>query len=271
MDTLLESLRRKFHNALGCHELLAASEQEARLLSDVGLPGVQVLSAMRDVTPTLQPWEKRSALLFVGDLSGETPDLDGLCWFVDEVLPLIEAELGHETQVTVVSELSPWVTLGRIAENSRVVLTGPVFKLTPLYDSHRVMVAPARFSVGIPYKVYEAASFGVPVVTTSLLSEQMGWSDDSELLAADADDAPGFAARVVALYRSEVLWERVRQAAMARLRRDNGRDAYAQRIRAVLPSHHPKDHGGAPLTPHGPRSDRRSFSTQRIEHSSTSP
>jgi hypothetical protein len=53
---------------------------------------VQVLSAMRDVTPTLQPWEKRSALLFVGDLSGETPDLDGLCWFVDEVLPLIELE-----------------------------------------------------------------------------------------------------------------------------------------------------------------------------------
>ncbi len=256
-DSLLESLKRKLHNALGCHELLVASEQESRLLSDVGLPGVHVLSAMRDVTPTLQPWEERSALLFVGDLSGETPDLDGLCWFVDEVLPLIEAELGHETQVTVASDLSPWVTLERIAENSRVVLTGPIFKLTPLYNSHRVMVAPARFSEGLPYKIYEAASFGVPIVTTSLLCEQMGWTDDSELLAADTDDAPGFAARVVALYRSEVLWERLRQAAMARLRRDNARDAYAQKIRAVLPAHDSGDHGGVPLTPHRLQPARR--------------
>jgi glycosyltransferase involved in cell wall biosynthesis len=166
--------------------------------------------------------------------------------------------------VTVASYLSPWVTLERIAGNSRVLLTGPVFKLTPLYDSHRVMVAPARFSTGIPYKVYEAASFGVPIVTTSLLCEQMGWTDDRELLAADADDAPGFAARVVALYRSEVLWERLRQAAMSRLRRDNGRDAYAQKIRAVLPAHDSGDHGGVPLTPHRLQPARRA--TNRLGH-----
>ncbi len=272
MESLSDALRCKFRNALRCHEVLAVSEQESRLLSSIGLPNVHVLSTMRDVAPTLQPWRKRSGLLFVGDVrGGGTPDLDALCWFVDEVLPLIEAELGHETQLTVVSDLSPWMTLERIAENSRIVLLGPVSKLTPLYDSHRVMVAPARFSAGNSYKVYEAASFGVPVVATSLLSDRMGWMDDSELLAADTDDALGFAARVVALYRSEVLWKRLRQAAMARLRRDNRRDAYAQKIRAVLPAHDSGDRGGMPLTPHGLRPDRQSSNTQPRERSSTSP
>ena len=158
-------------------------------------------------------------------------------WFVDEVLPLIESELSYETQLTVVGHPSPWVTLERIADNSRVVLVPPPVNVAPLYDSHRIVVAPTCFATGTSYTLYEAASFGVPVVATSLLSERMGWTDDSELLAADPDDPSGFAIKVVTLYRSEALWNRLRQAAIARLQRDNGRDAYAQKIRAVLPAH----------------------------------
>ena len=69
------------------------------------------------------------------------------------------------------------------------------------------------------------------------VQEKTGWTDDRELLVADADDPSGFASRVVALYRSEALWNRLRRAAMARLRRDNGRESYAEKIGAVLPAH----------------------------------
>jgi O-antigen biosynthesis protein len=110
-----------------------------------------------------------------------------------------------------------------------------------------VVVAPTRFAAGTPYKVYEAASYGVPVVATSLLREQLDWTEGAELLAADIDDPSGFAARVVALYRSEVLWNQIREAAMSRLRRDNGREAYAQTIRALLPAHGPCDDRSVPL------------------------
>ncbi len=237
-EPLLDALRCELRNALCCHEVLAVNDQEAGLLTGIGLNSVRVLGTMRDVPPTLRPWQKRSGLLFLGDLRrAKSPDLDALYWFVDEVLPLIESKLNYETQLTVVGHPSAWVTLERIADNSRVVLVPPPVNVVPLYDSHRIVVAPTRFATGTSYTVYEAASFGIPVVATSLLSERMGWTDDSELLAADADDPSGFATKVVTLYRSEVLWNRIRQAAIIRLKRDNGRDAYAKKIGAVLPAH----------------------------------
>jgi hypothetical protein len=239
---LQDALRREFHNAYCCQDVLAVSEQELRLLSGIGLPSVRMLGTMRDVAPTPRSWQKRSGLLFLGSLHGaDMPNHDALCWFVDAVLPLIEAELGYETQLTVAGHLSPWVTLERIAENSRVVLAGLVPNVAPLYDSHRLMVAPTRFAAGTPYKVYEAASYGVPVVATSLLCEQLGWTDGTELLAANADDPSGFAAKVIAMYRSEDLWTQVREAAIARLRRENGREAYTQTIQTLLPAHDPAE------------------------------
>jgi O-antigen biosynthesis protein len=99
-----------------------------------------------------------------------------------------------------------------------------------------VVIAPTRFAAGTPYKVYKAASFGVPVVATSLLREQLGWRDGVELLSAEADDAAGFAAKVVALYRSEALWTGLRDAAADRLLRDNGREAYVRVLRDLLPA-----------------------------------
>ena len=74
-----------------CHEVLAVNEQEAGLLTDIGLNSGVYVGTMRDVAPTLRPWQERSGLLFLGDLRrAKSPDLDALDWFVDEVLPLIE-------------------------------------------------------------------------------------------------------------------------------------------------------------------------------------
>ena len=53
----------------------------------------------------------------------------------------------------------------------------------------------------------------------SAIPDQLRQFSDAYVLANT--NVEGFAARVVALYRSEVLWERLRQAAMSRLRRDN--------------------------------------------------
>jgi glycosyltransferase involved in cell wall biosynthesis len=167
----------------------------------------------------------------------DTPNYDSLCWFVDCVLPLVEAALGHETRLTVAGYVAPDVRLARFADHPRVTLRGPVAHLAPLYDRHRVVVAPTRFAAGTPYKVYEAASFGVPVVATTLLRDQLGWTDGAELLVAGADDAAGFAERTVALYWSVGLWNELRAAAMERLRRDNGRESYVRVLNDLLPCH----------------------------------
>jgi glycosyltransferase involved in cell wall biosynthesis len=106
-----------------------------------------------------------------------------------------------------------------------VTLLGEVANTVPLYDGHRVFIAPTRYAAGVPYKVHEAASFGVPVVATELLREQLGWENQRHLLAADASDAEAFASHVVALYRSEALWTTIRDGAAALIRASCAEDA----------------------------------------------
>jgi glycosyltransferase involved in cell wall biosynthesis len=84
--------------------------------------------------------------------------------------------------------------------------------------------------------VYEAASFGLPVVATSLLRAQLGWHAGEEVLAADHADAEAFAGAVAALLTDEALWTRMRDAALARIDADCAPADYAATVRAILAS-----------------------------------
>jgi glycosyltransferase involved in cell wall biosynthesis len=106
--------------------------------------------------------------------------------------------------------------------------------MAPLYDAHRVFVAPTRYAAGTPYKVHEAASYGLPIVASDLLCRQTGWEDGRELLAAPTTDAKRFAEQIIALYGDRVRWQRIRDAALARLVAENGRDRYVTALREIL-------------------------------------
>ena len=60
------------------------------------------------------------------------PNYDGLVWFVDEVLPLIERALRWETRLTVAGYIAPHVTLARFQDHPRVTLRGPAADFRPL-------------------------------------------------------------------------------------------------------------------------------------------
>ena len=216
------ALRREFAQAAICETIVAVSEAEATVLRDLGWPDVRTIGHMRRQTPTERPFERRSGLLFAGAIHRmDSPNYDSLCWFVDEVLPLVEKSLGWETRLTIAGYTAAGVDLDRFRGHPRVTLRGAVPDLAPLYAAHRIFVAPTRFAAGAPYKVHEAASFGLPVVATDLLRRQLGWTDGHELLAADATDPVRFAAEIVRLYRDEALWTRLRDVALVRLARDN--------------------------------------------------
>jgi len=148
--------------------------------------------------------------------------------------------LRWETRLTVAGYVAPGVTLDRFKTHPRVTLRGPVADLMPLYDVNRVFVAPARFAAGIPYKVHEAAAFGIPVVATTLLAGQLGWPDGEAIGAAEFTDAPGFAARVISLYRDENLWTNTRAAALARVSAELAPDLFVSRVAALLRRQEPR-------------------------------
>ena len=234
-DDLREALRRECRNFYFCQQVLAVSDAEVQLLAGLGIPDVRLLGTMRELALTPSTFQERVGILFVGSLhAADTPNFDSLVWFIGEVLPHIEAALGYETRLTIAGFVAPGLDISRFADHSRVTRQGSVVELAPLYGRHRIVVAPTRFAAGTPYKVYEAAAFGVPVVVTTLLQDQLGWKDDTELLSAPGDDPVAFARQVVKLYRSEALWQRIRAGAAARIQRENGPDRFSRTLLDVL-------------------------------------
>jgi GT2 family glycosyltransferase len=229
------AIMREFANADLCQSIIAVSAMEARKLHDLGFRNIAVIGHCRVPQPTPRAFADRAGILFLGAMHhNESPNRDALEWFVGDVLPLIEEALGWETRLTVAGYLDPAVSLQMYRAHPRITLRGAVEETEQLFDAHRIFVAPTRYAAGLPYKVHEAASYGLPVVASELLCQQLGWQDGRELIAVDAANPAEFARRIVELYRDAVLWKILRENALERVRTELGRAQYAAAVRQVL-------------------------------------
>jgi GT2 family glycosyltransferase len=228
------AIKQEFSNATLCRNIVVVNEREAEVLRKLDLKNVSVIGHARGVDPTERPFSDRSGMLFIGAIHAmNSPNYDSLLWFVDEVLPLVEQELGWETRLTIIGYLAEHMTLERFRNHSRITIHGPVEETRGQYDRHRVFIAPTRFGAGTPYKVFEAASFGLPVVASELLRRQLNVSEPV-ILSADVSDPALFADNIVRLHRDPVLWQNVRHAAIEWLQKENNMTDYYRAIGELL-------------------------------------
>lgn len=232
---LKAAVRSELKHAAICRTIVVVSEAERANLHDLGWDNVAVIGHMRTLAPTPRAFAERSGMLFVGAMHREaSPNYESLDWFVSKVLPIVEQTLGWQTRLTIVGYTAPGVSLERFANHPRVTLRGSIGNIESIYDQHRIFVAPTRYAAGQPYKVYEAASFGVPVVATELLRRQMNWEDGQDLLSADGEHPERFAQQIITLYQDETLWQQIRAGALERLCRENSRERYVEAIERIL-------------------------------------
>jgi GT2 family glycosyltransferase len=229
------AIMREFANAHFCQSIIAVNPDEAQKLRDLGFSDVAVIGHLREPRPTPRTFAERAGLLFVGAIHQmDSPNYDGLVWFIREVLPLVEQTLGWETRLTIAGYTDAQVSLEQFREHPRITLRGAVSETEALYNAHRIFVAPTRYAAGVPYKIHEAASYGIPVVATELLRRQLGWDSGRDLLSVDTRDPAAFAQQIVLLYRDATLWQTLRYNALERVRVENGRAQYEDAIRRVL-------------------------------------
>src|SRR2546428_700868 len=96
--------------------------------------------------------------------------------------------------------------------------------------------APTRYAAGLPMKLHEAASVGLPSVVTPLIASQVGWSDGREVVVGA--DAAEFARGLVALYSNREMWERIRAGALNAVQRDCARQTFLAGLRAATGMRH---------------------------------
>jgi O-antigen biosynthesis protein len=101
-----------------------------------------------------------------------------------------------------------------------------------MYDTAKIFIAPSRFAAGIPLKILDAAAHGIPIVATSLLGHQLGWTNGEELLLAD--NAEDFAESCIKLYNDPVLWQKLRENALNRVAQDCSQESFDQTIKKIL-------------------------------------
>lgn len=138
----------------------------------------------------------RQGILFVGGFNHH-PNVDGVLWFVKEILGQIRKSIPDCTFYIVGS--NPTVSVQAIAD-AHTIVTGFVSdeELEQYYARARVVVIPLRYGAGVKGKTIEAMYHGIPVVSTSTGTEGLA---DIEHYIPSIDEPEKFAQRVIELYQ----------------------------------------------------------------------
>lgn len=230
-DTELDAaIRAEVELARDASRIVAVSEREADYFRRFGFEQLSVLGHQLEGKASDKPFSQRRGLLFVGALRDEgSPNVDSLLWFVINVLPLIEKEVPDVSLTVVGDNTAPSLAT---LDKDNVQFTGRLTSITPQYERSKVFIAPTRFAAGIPHKVHEAASRGLPSVTTGLLATQLGWQDGEQLLVADTPQH--FARQCIRLLNDENLWNKVRNRGLEAVGTDCSAEKFDLALRETL-------------------------------------
>ena len=234
-----QNLRDMVETELSCafvsQRVVAVNELDAELIRSAGIADVEVLGHMQAAQPSTEGWALRRGLLFFASIMDvNSPNLDALGWFSANVLPILDRELPPDAVFAVAGYLSKRVDLTMLRRNPRVKMLGKVGDLDALYRRYRLLVTPTRFAGGIPYKVHEAAAYGLPVAASPLLCRQVGWEPGEAILSISIDDPQACAAAIIELYNNEEMWTNIQANALSKVHEENGRETYLEKLAGIL-------------------------------------
>lgn len=221
-------IEREFAVARGADFIVSVTQAEADALEAGTGRRVFVLGFTTLVDATTAAFGKRRDLGFVGPLRRSSPNEDSLFWYGANVMHAVFARTQAKLRVVGTVESRAFL----IYTGAECEALGPRDDLRAFFDAIRVFIAPTRFAAGLPQKLIDAASAGVPIVATSLLAQQLGWSHRSELLVADT--AAAFADACVELYTSERLWTALRANAARRILERYGPGCFSRELDAIV-------------------------------------
>jgi glycosyltransferase involved in cell wall biosynthesis len=142
---------------------------------------------------------KLADMVFLGSMDW-MPNIDGVVWFVREVLPLIRRHRPDCSLAIVGRRPSPEVI--KLAESDPLIqVTGTVPDVRPWLFGALASIVPLRIGGGTRLKIYEAMAAKVPVISTAIGAEGLDVTDGENIYLADTPQ--NFATRCLALLESD--------------------------------------------------------------------
>jgi polysaccharide biosynthesis protein PslH len=157
------------------------------VVAPISIDGDDVCAVTRD------PGARR--VLHIGTMYWP-PNIDGMHWFIEQVLPLVHARLpglGFDC----VGARPPQSLIDAGARDPRVNIAGYVADVDSYLRQCGVFVVPLRAGGGMRVKILNALAQGLPIVTTTLGCEGIALENGVHALIADTPEA--FAAAMLRL------------------------------------------------------------------------
>ncbi len=201
----LEDMERRYCSTFDA--TLVIAEAEAAMLRGIAPGAADRISVLPNGVDTdyYDPRPERpspfpadaSPVVFTGAMD-YLPNIDGVTWFSDEILPAVRALLPGTQFWIVGSNPAPEVTA--LGQRAGIVVTGRVADVRPYLAHAAVVVAPLRIARGVQNKVLEGLAMGRPIVATPNAVQGIPALGGREL--AVAGSAVEFVDRVVAAIRT---------------------------------------------------------------------
>ena len=168
-----------------------------------------------EIRATKSTFSERQGILFVGGfIDPGSPNADSILYFARKVYPMVRDRLG--AILFVVGSIN--YDIRKELTSPSIIITGHVGDIMEYYEKCKVFIVPTRFAAGIPWKLQEAMSYGVPSVVTPMIGEELRLTHKKEVLIGGS--AEEFAENVILLYEDEGLWNRLREEGLRHIKEE---------------------------------------------------
>lgn len=172
-------------------------------------PGVKscIISAGVDISYfyPLKVKEEPFSLIFVGNMRW-FPNVDGVLWFHNEVLPRIK-EIFSEVKFYIVGHKPPIEVKELGKKDKNIIVTGFVKDVRPYVAKNSLYVVPLRIGGGMRLKILEAMAMEKPVISTSIGAEGVEAANGKDIIIAD--NGKNFAERTIKLLKNKDYRKRI--------------------------------------------------------------
>jgi glycosyltransferase involved in cell wall biosynthesis len=165
--------------AMRCAKNEAAADEQNITVIPISVDGDEVKPVQRE--------PEASHILHIGTMFWP-PNIDGVNWFISEVLPRIRASRPGVV-FDVVGARPPQELLDLSKTDPHVNVTGYVDDPVPYLRRAGVMIVPLHAGGGMRVKILNAMAQALPIVTTTLGCEGIAVRSGEQVLIADEPEA----------------------------------------------------------------------------------
>ena len=178
----------------------------------------------------VSPDAPHSDLVFIGSMD-YLPNIQGVHWFVERVLPLIHASR-PATTVALVGKYPDSSIQALGVKDNRIRVTGTVPDVRPYLWNAEASIVPLLAGSGTRLKIYEAMAAGVPVISTALGAEGLAYTDGTDIVLASEPES--FAAACLDLLEHRGRRDAIAQAGHVLVKSRFDWSAVAEEFQGIL-------------------------------------